>query len=545
MSRWALVLVSFVPFLVTGGALAQQLDRRAPQAAAPPQNAAFFVSGRGWGHGVGLSQWGAYGFAQRGTTYERILAHYYRGTVLGRAPIARVRVLLADARKSVAIKSATPFRVRDATAKTYELPAGSHAFGPGLRLKVDPAKPKQPLAAPIVFFPFTAPLEYSGRAYRGQIQVNVVAGRLQVVNNVGLEPYLYGVVPREVPNAWPAEALKAQAVVARSYALAVRKTGPYDLYADTRSQVYGGIAAEKPTTNAAVDATAGQVLLYNGKVATTFFFSTSGGRTANVQDAWRGGEPTPYLVSVPDPYDGASPHHSWGPIPFTAAKLKKAFRIPGRLVDARVAVNPSQRVSSVTFLNERGDEIVVNGGDVRTRLNLRSTWFRFGVLSLVPPTKPVDYGTAARLSGQARGSSTVTLEQRAGAVWEPAARLKPNRDGTVTAVVRPLVSTHYRLASSTLSSAPVRVLVAPRVRLHPVTEQTSLSGIARPIVVGARVEIQRLAGTSWRVVGRTTLDDRGEFEARVELVPGTYRARVIPGRGLVPGFSRELKVLTG
>jgi stage II sporulation protein D len=544
MSRRALVLVFFVPFLLAGGAFAQPADRRTSQAAAP-QNASFFVSGRGWGHGVGLSQWGAYGFAQRGTSYERILAHYYRGTVLGRAPIARVRVLLCDGRKSAAIKSAVPFRVRDATGKTYELAAGSHAFGPGLRLKVDPEKPKQPLAAPIVFFPFTAPLEYAGRAYRGQIQVNVVAGRLQVVNNVGLEPYLYGVVPREVPNTWPAEALKAQAVVARSYALAVRKTGPYDLYADTRSQVYGGIAAEKPTTNAAVDATAGQVLLFNGKVATTFFFSTSGGRTANVEDAWRGGEPTSYLVSVPDPFDGASPHHTWGPIPFTAARLQKAFRVPGRLVDVRLAVNASQRVTTVTFVNQRGDEVVVNGGDVRTRLKLRSTWFRFGLLSLVPPTKPVDYGTTAQLTGRARGSSTVTLEQRAGAVWEPAARLRPARDGTVTAVVRPLATTFYRLTASTLSSTPVRVSVAPRVRLHPVTQQTSISGVARPIVAGAKVEIQRLTGTSWRVVARAVLDERGQFEARVELVAGTYRARVIPGRGLVPGFSPEIKVLTG
>jgi len=544
MLRRALVLVVFVPFLATGGALAQQLAPRSPQAAAPTPGA-FFISGRGWGHGVGLSQWGAYGFAQRGTGYERILAHYYRGTVLARAPIARVRVLLADGRKSVALKSAAPFRVRDATAKTYQLPAGSYAFGPGLRLKVDPAKDKQPLAGPLLFVPGSAPLEYAGRAYRGQVQVNVGSARLQVVNNVGLEPYLYGVVPREVPNDWPAEALKAQAVVARSYALAVRKTGAFDLYADTRSQVYGGIAAEKPTTNDAVDQTAGQVLMYDGKVATTFFFSTSGGRTANVQDAWRGGVPTPYLVSVADPYDGASPHHMWGPLPFTAAKLQKTFRIPGRLVDARVAVNPSQRVSTVTFVNQRGDEIVVSGSDVRTRLNLRSTWFRFGVLSLARPTKPVDYGTTARLTGQARGGGSVTLEQRAGAVWEPAARLKPARDGTVTAVVRPLVTTDYRLTSATFSSTPVRVTVAPRVRLHQVTQQTALTGIVRPIMVGARVEIQRLNGSSWRVVARTVLDDRGEFEARLQLVAGTYRARVIPGRGLVPGFSPEVKVLTG
>ena len=109
------------------------------------------------------------------------------------------------------------------------------------------------------------------------------------MNGVGLEPYLWGVVPDEMPDEWPAEALRAQAVVARSYALAVRRSsGPFDLYPDVRSQVYGGVAAEEASTTAAVNATAGRVLLYGGKVATTFFFSTSGGRTASVEDAWRG-----------------------------------------------------------------------------------------------------------------------------------------------------------------------------------------------------------------------------------------------------------------
>jgi stage II sporulation protein D len=536
--------LSLSAFLVAGGAVAFRSDARLIQAA-PLQNPIFFVNGRGWGHGVGLSQWGAYGFAQRGVGYQRILAHYYRGTVLGRAPVARVRVLLAEGRQSVAIASAAPFRVRDASGTVHQLEVGAHAFGPGLRLKPVAATAKRPLRGPLVFLPGTAPLEYAGRAYRGQIQVNVGSGRLQVVNSVGLEQYLYGVVPREVPNTWPAEALKAQAVVARSYALAVRKTGSFDLYADTRSQVYGGIAAEKPTTNAAVDATAGQVLFYNGKVATTFFFSTSGGRTANVEDAWRGGEPTPYLVSVLDPYDGASPHHSWGPLPFTAAALKKAFRIPGRLVDVRLLVNASQRVTSVTFVSDRGDEIVVPGGDVRTKLQLRSTWFRFGLLALARPTAPVEYGARIRVTGRARGAASVTLERRAGGAWEPAARLRPAPDGTVAAAVRPLATTDYRLTAATLTGAPVRVAVAPRVRLHRVTAQTALSGVARPIVPGARVDIQRQAGTSWTVVARTTLDDRGQFEANLRLVAGTYRARVVPGRGLVPGFSPELRVVTG
>src|SRR5437764_248836 len=146
------------------------------------------------------------------------------------------------------------------------------------------------------------------RGYRGSLRVKTTGSALQVVNVLGLESYLLGVVPSEMPNRWPAEALAAQAVVARTYALAhLAKGGDYDLYPDTRSQVYGGIAAEAPSSNAAVNETANQIVLYDGEPANTFFSSSSGGKTANVQDVWSS-PPVPYLVSVPDPYDTLSPH---------------------------------------------------------------------------------------------------------------------------------------------------------------------------------------------------------------------------------------------
>ena len=238
--------------------------------------------------------------------------------------------------------------VRDGSGTVYQLQPGPYAFGPALKVKVDSAQPAKPLISPLVFLPGATPLKYGGKQYRGQLQVNAALTSLQLVNSVGLEPYLYGVVPREVPYLWPAEALKAQAVVALLVRARVRKTGAYDVYADTRSQVYGGVAAEKPSTNAAVDATAGQVLLFEGKVATTFFFSTSGGRTASIEDVWTRGEAVAILVGVPDPYDTASPHHTWGPFAFTAAKLTSAFRLPGKLLDVRVTLTPfSLRVDEV------------------------------------------------------------------------------------------------------------------------------------------------------------------------------------------------------
>jgi stage II sporulation protein D len=539
MLRRALVLATAASLVATGVAAARSSAVEASKA----KSGAFFVSGRGWGHGVGMSQWGAYGFAQRGTSYDRILAHYYRGAELGRAPLARVRVLLGEGKKAVAVSSDEPFSVRDGSGAVHELAGGAYSFGPGLRLEVDPEAGPQALPGPLVFLPGAAHLRYGGKLYRGQLQVNAGKAVLQIVNNVGLEQYLYGVVPREVPSGWPAEALKAQAVVARSYGLAVRKTGAFDLYNDVRSQVYGGVAAEKPTTSAAVDATAGQVLLFEGKVARTFFFSTSGGRTASVEHVWSGGTPIPYLVSVPDPYDNASPHHTWGPVAFTAAKLNSTFKVPGGVIDVRVARNGSQRAAAVTFVGKKG-EVTVPAGEVRTKLGLRSTWFRFGLLALEPKPPTVVYGKAARLEGVVRGASKVTLERLAGKVWEPAARLVPARNGTVVANVKPLVSTTYRLAASpTFVGRPVRVFVAPRVTIKAVATPTALRGIVRPVLPGARVDVQRLDGSSWRVVASATVDASGAYEAALAVTPGTYRARVAPGGGFVPGVSSVLRVV--
>ena len=542
MTRRALLLLPAAALVLAATAAART---QAPKQETPPAASTFFISGRGWGHGVGMSQWGAYGFAQRGMSYDRILAHYYRGTTLGRAPVARIRVLLGEGKRALAVSSDAPFSVRDGGGTVHQLDAGAYAFGPGLRVKVDAATEAKPLPGPLVFAAGGSPLKYGGKQYRGQFQINVASNRLQIVNSVGLEPYLYGVVPREVPFHWPAEALKAQAVVARSYALAVKKTGPYDVYADTRSQVYGGIAAEKPTTSTAVDATAGQVLLFEGKVATTFFFSTSGGRTASIEDGFAKGLPIPYLVSVPDPYETSSPHHKWGPFAFTAAKLTKTFRVPGRLLDVRTALNPSQRVDEMTLVGTEG-EVVVPGDVVRTKLGLRSTWFRVGVLALEPPEGPVEYGGRLKLKGIVRGNAKVTLEQRvSGRVWEPAARVKPGAGGVVNVAVGPLATTDNPLAvTPTRVGRNLRVMVSPRVRLQAATTPTSLRGLVRPVLAGARVDVQRQVGTSWRAVASATLDEAGAFEAKLQLTPGTYRARVAPGRGLVPGYSPVLRVVS-
>ncbi len=220
--------------------------------------------------------------------------------------------------------------------------------------------------------------------------------------------------------------------------------------------------------------------------------------------------------------------------------------MPGQLLDVKVAVNASQRVTEMTLVGSKG-EVVVPGEVVRTKLGLRSTWFRVGVMTLEPPAAPVEYGGSAKLTGVARGGAKPTLEQRvSGQVWEPAGRITPKGDGTFAIAVKPLASTDYRIAvSATLVGRPVHVSVAPRVRLQPATAPTTLKGLVRPVVPGARVDVQRLVGSSWRPAATTTVADNGSFEATLNLTPGTYRARVAPGRGLVPGVSPILRVVAG
>ena len=510
-------------------------------AARTTAGATFVVTGRGWGHGVGMSQYGALGFARRGLSYGAILGHYYRGTSLAPAPVSRVRVLLGQGLRKLTVSSTRPFRVRDAAGKVHRLAEGEHTFGPGFKLKPEEAERAKALPGPLVFSPGASPLR-TRRPYRGSLEVSAVNGKLRVVNVVGIEAYLYGVVPDEMPDTWPPEALKAQAVAARSYAVANRRGGPFDLYADVRSQVYGGIDAESAPATAAVNATAGKVVVYRGRVVSTPYHSTSGGRTAAAADVWPGGKPTPYLVSVPDPHDVLSPHHEWGPLVFSARTLGRRLRVPGALLDVRTTRNPSRRVTSVLAVGSRG-EVTVPAADVRRALGLRSTWFHVGVLSLAAPAAPVVYGSALKLTGVVRALSGVSLEHRpAGTGWHRAASVPRAKDGSFGKVVRPRSTTLYRLAAGKVRGQPVLVTVAPRLRLAVGADGATVRGTARPAFPDARVEIQRRSESGWRTVEHAALDQGGRFETTGRLSPGTYRARLSPGRGFVAATTTPVEV---
>ena len=171
-------------------------------AAAARPGTTFVIKGKGWGHGLGLAQYGAYGFARDGgRNYEWILDHYYRGTTLGTAGVGRVRVLLANGASRLSVGSAAPFSVRDANGRTFNLNAGTHVLGSPLRIRNANGKLRR-LASPVRFDHGSAVLRLSGNRYRGLLRVRSRGGQLSAVNDIGLEPYVKGVVAWEMPASW-------------------------------------------------------------------------------------------------------------------------------------------------------------------------------------------------------------------------------------------------------------------------------------------------------------------------------------------------------
>src|SRR5437773_865625 len=165
----------------------------------------FVIDGRGWGHGVGLSQWGAEGCARHGWTHEQILAHYYPGTSISIARPVTVRVLIAEGTTRLRITSTMPYLVRDARGKSKHV-KGGFVVTPSRRL-------------PLTFLPGAEPLTLDRAGYRGELTIERGPGGLQVVNTLPLDRYLRGVVSAEMPRGWHPEAYEAQAIAARSYAL--------------------------------------------------------------------------------------------------------------------------------------------------------------------------------------------------------------------------------------------------------------------------------------------------------------------------------------
>lgn len=213
------------------------------------------------------------------------------------------------------------------------------------------------------------------RWYRGRVLLTRQGSGITAVNYVDIEDYLYSVVGAEAIPSWPQEALKAQAVAARTYALYKRNTSKnsvFDLDTTTATQVYKGLGSEYTTTHQAVRATNGQIMTYNNQPILAVFHSSSGGHTENVEDIWT--SPLPYLRGVVD-YDQTAPVFQWNKTVSPSAMS----RVAGGVGNIRALVpqktTPQGRIITMQVVGDRSTRNVA-GSELRSALDLRSTLFR-------------------------------------------------------------------------------------------------------------------------------------------------------------------------
>ena len=280
--------------------------------------------GHGWGHGVGLGQWGAKGMALAGLNYRFIDQHFYTGTTWASLDTAHTPIHVA------VLWGTATYRV--IPSGPAQLIAGGRVtnLAPGQTVSLAPSGGVQKVVPTAAGTRMTV-YGPSGRyhAYRGTIVAQPSGGLLYIINVLPIEDYLRGL--GEVPSSWPLEAIKAQIVAARCYALThMGSTGLYDVDDTTQFQVYRGIDSESGSQNAAVDQTVDQVLMYGGRVIEAFFSASDGGHTANVSDVFGGSLATyPYLRGALDPWDIVAPRHTWYTRVYTYAALEPVFFTSG------------------------------------------------------------------------------------------------------------------------------------------------------------------------------------------------------------------------
>ncbi|HEY5430309.1 MAG TPA: SpoIID/LytB domain-containing protein [Solirubrobacteraceae bacterium] len=415
----------------------------------------FSIRGGGQGHGIGMSQYGADGYALHGASYQAILAHYYQGTSLGSTSPARtVRVLLATGAASfTGATTATGAGSQGASLNAATTYSVTPAAGGKVALATQTGAPVGSFAAPLtVSGPAPLAVPRLG-TYRGSLEFYPAGGGVQTVNAVGLDDYVRGVVAAEMPSSWATAALEAQTVAARTYAItATVGAADYDVYDDTRSQMYGGVKAETASTAAAVAATSGQIVTYAGQPAVTYFFSSSGGYTESIQNAWAGSAPEPWLRGVPDPYDGAAqdPYHHWGfQMSLAAAAAKLRGLVKGRLVGIQVKRHGvSPRIVTALVIGTRG-ATTVSGAELQGIFRLDSTYASFTTISTQDPQ--------GRLSGTVfpvPASRSVTVQSDAGAGWHASGPVPVSATGAFS-TAEP--SGRYRIADGPVDGPVVTI----------------------------------------------------------------------------------------
>lgn len=399
------------------------------QVAAP---AAFVLSGSGWGHGVGMSQYGARAQAAAGRTAAQILGHYYSGTSLATAEDgADLRVHILTAAAPTAKATGGVLRVSAATPGE-ELPSGTTvAFAPvgaevvakagdrvlaqGTRLVVEWEgtrflRPDGALT--LVDVPGAG-----GRYRHGRLELAVRNGQVNVVNVVRLhDEYLNGIA--EMPSSWPAAALDAQAIVARGYALthqraALKTACECHVYDEVKSQKFTGWKKENETSGGTVwgerwraavartaaSPTSGHVVVRDGQLVSTFYFSSSGGATQDVHEVW-GGTAQSHLRSVPDPWslDAANnPTYAAWTRTVSQAAVAAAFGLRDVVALDLTTRTAGGGVATARATSSAGDTRTITGEQLRSRLALPSTWVR---------------RAASRVSGADRYATAVSVGRR-------------------------------------------------------------------------------------------------------------------------------------
>lgn len=376
---------------------------RAQDAAVPlVADGSVTITGHGFGHGHGLSQYGAQGAALAGLNAAQILAFYYPGTT-AQTVSGRVSVGITNPSGVTQVESRPGL-----VARTVARPGASYTLasirphaqrwrllttptGAELDYQISPTRPwrvAKRASGDLEFFaggaPITLDLPSGPVAYRGTLRQT--AG--QTVNLLAVDSYVRGVVAREMPSGWSAAALQSQAVAARSYVAYVKAhpTGkPYQICDTTSCQVYGGVAAETAATNAAVAATAGQVLAYDGTPAVTQYSSSDGG--------WTAAGTVPYQVAQADPYDGwaGNAQHTWTTSVTTAA-IATAWPAIGAPSSVDVLTRDGNgdwggRVLSVQITGATGS-VTVSGAAFRAALGLKSDWFTIAAATATATATP-------------------------------------------------------------------------------------------------------------------------------------------------------------
>ena len=471
-------------------------------------SAGLYVRGAGYGHGVGMSQYGAAGYAEHGYSYRQILQHYYAQTTVGAISPDRTVTVLLRAQGSAVFSGA----VKIAGSKLKLNPAATYSVvAAGARLRL--VSGRRSLGS------FAAPLQVTGRgpltlaglgAYRGSFvfRPSGSGDGVMTVNSLGIDSYVRGVVPAEMPSRWPRQALEAQAVAARTYAISSGAAGAnFDVYDSTRSQMYEGVRAETVSGDAAVAATRGQVVEYEGRPVTTFFFSSSGGRTESVQNVFTGIAPEAWLVSEPDPYDDsfANPHYRWKlDLGLAAADSRLGKLVDGRLKGIRILRHGvSPRVMQAQVIGTKG-ATTTTGIQLQKDLAAPSTWMSFTTVSVhgVQTTSTVADTTTTAASTTTTGGSGTGGSGGVG----------------VGSTARRDLFVHVGAAVAAASHHGVHA-TARRTSVH---RGYAVAGSVYPVEAGGRVTVQRESSRGWRRVGAGAVSWAGLYSVAVT-GPGSYR----------------------